>query len=78
MAQMTCQTVIPDSPGLGRYCTGEAKFCEYCMQQAQKKVRADELRRIAEDPTTKLFGLSLNYIRRLLEKDQERKCTKRT
>ncbi|KKK90234.1 hypothetical protein LCGC14_2725160, partial [marine sediment metagenome] len=37
----------------------------------------DEFRRIKEDPNTKLFGLSLNYIRRLIEKDQERKCTKR-
>ena len=65
MGQTTCHTMKGFS-----YCRGEPKYCEYCLQQVRKKARADELKRIAEDPTTQLFGYSLDYIRRLIAEDQ--------
>jgi len=68
MELMMCQTIN----SLGMYCTGEAEFCEHCMSQARADGIAYELKRIQEDPSTQLFGLPLDYIRRLISEDKQR------
>ena len=53
-------------------CQGSAIFCKHCMSQAGADGIAYELKRIQEDPTTRLFGLPLDYIRRLISEDKQR------
>ncbi len=64
MAQMSCYT---------KNCYGMAIFCEDCVQRARKQAKADEFKRIQENPTTTLFGLSLDCIRRLIADDESGK-----
>jgi hypothetical protein len=60
MSQMSCR------------CGGRAILCERCAKRVGRIAREDERRRIMEDPSTRLFGLTLDHIRRLIEEEKER------